>query len=204
MKSWKGFLFLCMLEIGKTIVSLDVVEEQFVCDLLKCKGACCVEGDSGAPLTKEEAEIIEEIYPVIESYLPSDNKKTIDKWGKWYVDKDGDIVTTLVNNRECAYTFREDNGILKCSIEKAYLKGKIKFRKPISCHLFPIRIKKYTKFDAVNYEKLDICNPGKICGTSQKVQLYKFCKEPLIRFFGEDWYNELEIAAEYLKTGEKQ
>lgn len=187
-----------MLEIGKTIISLDVIEKYFLCDLFKCKGACCVEGNSGAPLTKEEAQKIEEILPIIEPYLPEINKRAIKGKGISYIDEDGDLVTTLINNSECAFTFRDEKGILKCGIEKAYFDGKIDFRKPISCHLFPIRITEYQRFDAVNYEKLKICNPGRDCGSSQKLPLYQFLKEPLIRKYGEEWYKEVEIAAEHL------
>ena len=187
-----------MLEIGKTLISLDVIEKHFLCDLMKCKGACCVEGDSGAPITKEEEQKIKEIYPVVEPYLPKINKETIQKQGVSYVDEDGDLVTILVNKSECAFTYRDDKGILKCAIEKAYFDGKTDFRKPISCHLFPIRITEYKRFDAVNYERLKICIPGRECGASQKLPMYKFLKEPLIRKYGEDWYKELEIAADHL------
>ena len=176
-----------------------MIEEHFLCNLLRCKGACCVEGDAGAPLTKEEAEILEEIYPVIAPYLAEDNRKAIEIYGASYVDKDGDIVSCLVNNKECAFTIKDEKGILKCAIEKAFYEGKVKFKKPISCHLFPIRITEYKKFDAVNYEKLDICKTGRECGVSNKLPLYKFLKEPLIRKYGKDWYKELEIAANYLK-----
>ncbi len=187
-----------MLEIGKTIISLDVFEKHFLCDLLKCKGACCVEGDSGAPVTKQEVKKIEEDYHLVEPYLPEINKATIEAEGISYIDSDGDLVTTLVNNRECAFTFRDEKGILKCSIEKAYFDGKIDFRKPISCHLFPIRITEYKRFDAVNYEKLKICEPGRECGTAQQLPLYKFLKDPLIRKYGEGWYKEVEVAAAHL------
>ncbi|VAW19941.1 hypothetical protein MNBD_BACTEROID01-453 [hydrothermal vent metagenome] len=187
-----------MLEIGRTIISLDVIEEQFLCDLIKCKGACCVEGDSGAPLSKKEAVILEGSYPEVAPLLPEANKKAIEEWGVSYVDKDGDTVTTLVNNRECAFAYRDKKGILKCSIEKAFLDGKINFRKPLSCHLFPIRITEYKRFDAVNYEKLEICSHARACGSSNKLPLFKFLKEPLICKYGEEWYGELEIAAGFL------
>ncbi len=189
-----------MVEIGRTLISLDIFEQHFLCDLFKCKGACCIEGDSGAPITEEELEIIEQDYSTFEGYLPEKHTKEIKKKGFSVIDSDGDLVTPLVNNRQCAYSFYDEKGILKCAIEKAYFEGKTKFRKPVSCHLFPIRITEYKKFDAVNYQELDICKPGKKCGKSQKLPLYKFLKEPLIRKYGEDWYNELVIAAEYLDT----
>lgn len=187
-----------MIEIGRTIISFDVFEQHFLCDLFKCKGACCIEGDSGAPLTEEEARIIEEEYSIFEGYLTEKHKKEIGKQGFSIVDNDGDLVTPLVGNRQCAYSFYDDNGILKCSMEKAFFEGKTKFRKPVSCHLFPVRITEYKRFDAVNYQELDICKPGRECGKSQQLPLYKFLKEPLIRKYGEDWYKEVEIAAAHL------
>ncbi len=188
-----------MIEIGRAIISRDVFEEHFVCDLLRCKGACCVEGESGAPLTGEEAIIIEKDYPLFQDYIPEEHRKRISEQGFSIIDKDGDLVTPLINNKQCAYSFRDNNGILKCAIEKAYFEGKTGFRKPLSCHLFPIRITGYNRYDAVNYEQVEICKPGRECGLSQQIPLYKFLKEPLIRKYGEEWYQELEIAAEYLK-----
>lgn len=193
-----------MIEIGRTIISRDIFEEQFLCDLLKCKGACCEEGDSGAPLTKEEAEIIEQEYTNFSEYLPGKHKHEIEKQGFSVIDGDGDLVTPLLNNRQCVYTFTDERGILKCAIEKAFFEGKTKFRKPVSCHLFPIRITEYKRFDAVNYQELAICKPGKTCGKSAKLPLYKFLKEPLIRKYGEQWYSEVEIAAEYLENSDKK
>lgn len=191
-----------MIEIGKTLLSRDIFEQHFVCDVLKCKGACCIEGDSGAPLTEEEAAAIEKEYPNFEEHLPQNHRREIKKQGYSMIDSDGDLVTPLVNNRQCAYSFYNEQGILKCAIEKSYFEGKSKFRKPISCHLFPIRITEYKHFDAVNYQELDICKPGVKCGNSQKVPLYKFLKEPLIEKYGSDWYKEVEIAAEYLSSQE--
>lgn len=193
-----------MIEIGRIILSQAIFSEHFVCDLLKCKGACCVEGDSGAPLTPEEAKIIEKDYPNFEKYLPEHHKKEIQKQGFSMIDDDGDLVTPLVNKRQCAYSFYDENGILKCSIEKAFFEGKTQFRKPVSCHLFPIRITEYKRFDAVNYQELDICKPGRECGKSQKVKLYRFLKEPLIRKYGKEWYKEVEIAANYLEKQKKR
>jgi hypothetical protein len=189
-----------MIEIGRTILSNDIFEKHFVCDILKCKGACCIEGDSGAPLTDDEAVLVEKEYPNFEEYLPNKHKKEVDKQGFSVIDSDGDLVTPLVNNRQCAYSFYDERGILKCAIEKAYFEGKSKFRKPISCHLFPIRITEYKRFDAVNYQELEICKPGRKCGVSQKVPLYQFLKEPLIKKYGAEWYEQVEIAAEHLKT----
>ena len=186
-----------MLEIGRTIVSLDVLETQFLCDILKCKGACCIEGDSGAPVTTEEAKAIQEVYPEVEPLIKKKHREEISKHGFAVIDLDGDLVTPLVNNRQCVYSY-EEKGILKCAIEKAFLEGKITFRKPVSCHLFPIRITEYKRFDAVNYQKIDICKPGRECGKSEKLPLYVFLKEPLIRKYGEEWYEQLEYAAKNL------
>lgn len=189
-----------MIEIGRTIISRDIFERHFLCDLLKCKGACCVEGDSGAPLTTDEAKTIEQDYPHFRDFLPGKHKHEIEKRGFSVIDSDGDLVTPLVNNRQCVYSFYDDNDILKCAIEKAYFEGKTTFRKPVSCHLFPIRITEYKRYDAVNYQELNICKPGRECGVSQKLPLYKFLKEPLIRKYGEEWYNEVEIAGEHLQN----
>jgi len=192
-----------MIQIDKTIISLDIFEDFFLCNLSECKGACCVDGDSGAPLTEEEAVEIETYYPDFKRYIPKWNKLEIEKQGTSLTDKDGDLVTPLMNNKECVYTFTDEDGVTKCAIEKAYLKGEIPFRKPVSCHLFPIRITEYSDFDAVNYQELAICKPGRECGAKNKLPLYQFLKEPLIRKYGEEWYKEVEIAAEYLKSNTK-
>jgi len=192
-----GLILSAMLEIGRTIVSLDILEKKFLCDLLKCKGACCVEGDSGAPVTPDEVRIIEESYSEVESYIPENHRRAIKEQGFAVIDIEGDLVTPLVDNLQCAYSF-EERGIIKCGIEKAFLDGKITFRKPVSCHLFPVRITEYKRFDAVNYEQIDICQPGRDCGKSEKLPVYVFLKEPLIRKYGEEWYEQLTYAAENL------
>ena len=192
-----------MIEIGKAVVSLDILEKQFCCDITKCKGACCVEGDSGAPVTEEEAKIIEELYPEFQEYLSEENQLEISRQGFSLVDSDGDLVTPIIGNNECVFTFTDENGITLCAIEKAYIEKKTNFRKPVSCHLFPIRITAYKRFDAVNYQKLDICKPGRICGKSSNLPLWQYLKEPLIRKYGEKWYNDLEYAANNLPKKEK-
>ncbi|MFM2016458.1 MAG: hypothetical protein RL007_114 [Bacteroidota bacterium] len=189
-----------MIEIGKTLVSLDVVEKQFVCDLNACKGACCIHGDSGAPLEDGEETILEEIYDDVEPYLTEKGKKAIKKYGKWLVDSDGDKVTPLVGgDKECAYTIFE-NDIAFCGIEKAYRDGKVKWAKPVSCHLYPIRITNGKRNVLVNYEKWDICKPACACGEKLQVPVYKFVKNALIRKFGKDWYQQLELAADYIES----
>ena len=186
-----------MLQIGKTIVSLNLIEKNFVCDLQACKGACCVVGDSGAPLEEDELEIFDDIYSIVEPYLSEEGIRAIDEQGLYTVDDDNDYVTPLINNKECAYTIFE-NGIAKCAIEKAFFDKKINFRKPISCHLYPVRITKYTEFDAVNYETNKLCADAVNLGNKLGVPVYKFLKEPLIRKYGEEWYKELEYAAKNL------
>jgi len=187
-----------VVEIGRTILSRDIFEKHFLCDIMKCKGACCIEGDSGAPLTDEEAVLIEKEYHTFKDLLPEKHQQEVEKQGYSVIDSDGDLVTPLVDARQCAYSYYNKQGILKCAIEKAHFDGKTEFRKPISCHLFPIRITEYKRFDAVNYQELDICRPGRVCGASEKLPLYKFLKVPLIKKYGEEWYKELEIAAEHL------
>ena len=186
-----------MLQIGKTIVSLNLIEKNFVCDLQACKGACCVVGDSGAPLEEDELEIFDDIYSIVEPYLSEEGIRAIDEQGLYTVDDDNDYVTPLINNKECAYTIFE-NGIAKCAIEKAFFDKKINFRKPISCHLYPVRITKYAEFDAVNYETNKLCADAVNLGNKLGVPVYKFLKEPLIRKYGEEWYKELEYAAKNL------
>lgn len=186
-----------MLQIDKTIVSLDVIERKFVCDLQACKGACCVVGDSGAPLEEEELDIIDDIYSIVEPYLSDEGKQAIDEQGCYTIDLDGDYVTPLIKQKECAYTIFE-NGIAKCAIEKAFFDKKINFRKPISCHLYPVRITKYKEYDAVNYEYNKLCTDAVVLGNKLGVPVYKFLKEPLIKKYGEDWYKQLEYAEKNL------
>lgn len=189
-----------MIEIGRTIISRDLFEEHFLCDLQRCKGACCIEGDSGAPLAPGEAEAIKRDYPHFSEYLPEHHRQEIALRGYSVVDMEGDQVTPLVNNRQCAYSFYDGAGVLKCAIEKAYAEGRTSFRKPVSCHLFPVRITSYKRFDAVNYQQLDICKAGRECGHANRLPLYKFLKEPLIRKYGEEWYRQVEAAVGYLEV----
>lgn len=187
-----------MIEINNTLVSLDVVEKRFVCNLDECKGACCVIGESGAPLTQEEQLIIEDVYPIIRSYLTPQGIEAVESQG-WYVyDNDGECVTPLIHGAECAYTFRDEKGTVLCAFEKAYYEGKINFLKPISCHLYPIRITKYNQYDAVNYEENVICNAACKRGAECQMPLFQFLESPLVRAYGQDWYNELKLAAQIL------
>ncbi len=186
-----------MLQIGDAIVSFDVIEKKFICDISKCHGACCIEGDSGAPLEEDEKQILEDIYPKIKPYLTPKGIEEIERQGTSVIDFDGDLVTPIINKRECVYTIFED-GIALCGIEKAYRDGIIDYMKPISCQLYPIRIDKYPEFEAVNYNKWKICKAARELGHKVGTPVYVFLKEPLIRKYGEEWYNELAYAAEHL------
>jgi len=188
-----------MFQIGKTIVSDDVLEKEFVCNLTACKGQCCIDGDAGAPLDKDETAILEEIYPKIKSYLRPEGIDAIEQQGAWVVGEDGDFETPLINNKECAYVIFDGDTAL-CGIEQAYNEGLITWKKPVSCHLYPIRIKEYSQFSAVNYNRWHICDDACVLGKELEVPVYKFLKEPLIRKYGEDWYTELEtVATEWQK-----
>ncbi|MDD5184252.1 MAG: DUF3109 family protein [Paludibacter sp.] len=188
-----------MLQIDETIISLDLLDERFVCDLAICKGACCIEGDSGAPLEEDEIKIIEDLLPVIWVDLSDKSKEVIEKQGVSYIDEDGEPVTSIVNGEECVFTYTDENGQCKCAIEKAYREGKTDFYKPISCHLYPVRLQKYEEYTAVNYHQWSVCSCARKLGGKLKVPVYKFLKEPLIRKFGKDWFEQLEIADRELK-----
>lgn len=179
------------MKVGEVLVSDDVKSVEFVCHLEKCKGACCVEGELGAPLEEDELPVMKEIQSAVAPYLTEDGKKAIAEQGPYLLDEDGDYSTPTIGGRECAYAHYDAKGVLKCGIEQAYLDGKISYRKPISCHLYPIRITKKKDFEAVNYHKWSICSDACTLGKSLQVPLYKFLKDPLIRKYGEQWYAEL-------------
>ncbi len=187
-----------MLQIDDTIISRDVFEQKFKCDLEKCKGNCCVYGDSGAPLEEEEAQILDKILPLVKPYLRPEGVLAIQEIGTSMLDKDGDLVTPLIKQKECAYT-QVKNGIYFCAIEAAYSDKKIRFRKPISCHLFPVRIKKFKNFTAVNYEKWNICRDARVLGENDNLAVFNFLKESLVRKFGKSWFKKLSIAAKELQ-----
>ncbi len=188
-----------MLDIDNKIISLDLLTENFVCDLQACKGICCVEGDAGAPLTIAEIDLIEENFEKIKKYLPEKNLKIIEEIGLYEVDEEGDYVTTCLDTGECVFLTKDENNIYKCAFEIAFNKNEIDFWKPVSCHLYPVRITEYENFTAVNYEKRDICKAGRILGKQKNIKLYEFLKEPLIRKFGEEWYKKLVFAAKNFK-----
>lgn len=189
-----------MIQIDDKLISEDLFEEEFVCNLSKCKGACCVEGDIGAPLEKEEAAILDSIYEKIKPYLTADGIEAIEQKGTWEIDpSDGDYVTPMVGNRDCVYVTFDDNGITKCGIEKAYEDGAIDWQKPISCHLYPIRVQQYSSFEALNYHEWHICSDACALGKELQVPVYKFLKTPLIRKYGESFYQTLSEAADQWK-----
>lgn len=189
-----------MIQIDDKLISEEIFSEEFVCNLSKCKGACCVEGDMGAPLDKSETEILEKLYPKIKPFLPESGRKSIEQQGTWVVDdSDGCFVTPMVENSECAYVIFDENGITKCGIEKAFEAGAVDWQKPISCHLYPIRIKEYKTFSAINYDEWNICNAACKLGKELKVPVYKFLKTPLIRKYGEEFYQILRTAADEWK-----
>jgi hypothetical protein len=187
-----------MLRIDDTIFSFDILEKKFRCNLPLCLGSCCRYGDSGAPLSANEAHILEEIWEEVKPYLRPEGVAAIEEKGKSCTDFEKDKVTPLIGNEECAYTLLKDN-IYICGIEKAWADGKIKFQKPLSCHLFPARVKYFSDFRAVNYEELAICSPARKTGTDEGVYVYEFLKEPLIRAFGEEMYKDLCVAAVELR-----
>lgn len=189
-----------MFQLGKTIVSEEVIENDFVCNLHACKGACCIDGEAGAPLDKEETEILERIYPKVKPFLRPEGIAAIEAQGKFVKTEDGELETPLIDGADCAYVIFDDQGTALCGIEEAYNKGEIDWKKPVSCHLYPVRVQDYSEFSAVNYHRWEICDDACSLGKELGVPVYKFVKEALIRKFGADWYTELESVAENLKN----
>ena len=185
-----------MIQIDDKLISEDLFSEEFMCNLAKCKGICCVEGDAGAPLDEDETHILDEIYPKIKPYLRPEGIQAIEEQGTYTLDFEGDLVTPLVNNAECAYVIFDEKGYTKCAIEKAYEDGVIDWQKPISCHLYPIRITEYSNFSAINYHEWDICSDACTLGKELGIKVYQFLKKPLIRKYGEEFYQTLSETAE--------
>lgn len=188
-----------MIQIGDTIISMDCLNEKFCCDLDSCKGECCIEGDAGAPVMLAEIEQLEQVLPVVWKDLSASAQAVIDKQGVVYTDQDGDLVTSIVNGKNCVFTCYDEKGCCFCAIEKAFREGKTHFYKPLSCHLYPIRLKKIGDNTALNYHKWDVCKVAVYKGQAENIPVYKFLKEPLIRKFGEVWYEELEQAVSELR-----
>ena len=185
-----------MLQIKDTLFSLDLAEQFLLWDLDSCLGECCIEGDAGAPITKEEYEKLKEILPIVWDDLMPQAQEEIKANGVGYIDEEGDLVTSIVNNRNCVFTCYAPGGMCQCAIEKAYREGRTDFYKPISCHLYPLRLTEYASFTAVNYHRWKICKCAEILGRKEGVRVYQFLKEPLIRRFGKEWYDELCLACE--------
>ena len=181
-----------MVEIEDKIISDELFEKKFVCDLQKCKGGCCVEGDSGAPLKSKEIKEIATNLSIIKSEMSTKGLNAIKNNDFHYLDSDGDKVTKLVDGKECVFVVFDKNNIAKCSIESAYRKNKINFNKPISCHLYPIRIKKYDSFTAVNVDSWHVCKPACECGTELNVPVFKFLKDAIVRSWGLDFFHHLD------------
>jgi hypothetical protein len=185
-----------MLQIQNALVSLDVVERYFCCDLSKCLGACCIEGDAGAPVTKDEYEILKKILPEVWDDLLPRAKEEIKANGVCYLDEEGDLVTSIIDGKNCVFSCYAPGGMCQCAIERAYREGRIDFYKPISCHLYPVRLTEYATCTTVNYHHWSICHAAEVLGRKQGIRLYKFLREPLIRRFGEAWYAELEATCD--------
>ncbi len=192
-----------MIQVDEVILSEDLFEEHFVCDLSACKGACCIEGDAGAPVEFEEIDQMETNLDGILPFLTEEGKNSIAKQGVFTVDTDGEYVTPLNSGKECSFTTFDKDGIAKCGIEDAYRAGKSNFRKPSSCHLYPIRISKLKHYDALNYHRWQICKPACECGSKLKVKVFQFLKEPLIHKYGADWYQQLIEVSKLLEKEKK-
>lgn len=191
-----------MIEIDNKIVSVDIFKECFACDLGKCKGICCVEGNAGAPLEMDEVDILEEEWENYKPYMTEEGIEAIEAQGFMVIDPDGDYTTPLVNDAECAYSFTED-GVAYCAIERAWREGKCGFMKPISCHLYPIRVAAFRNGSyGLNYHRWAVCRSAVECGKRLGIPIYKALKEPIIRRFGEEFYAQLEATAELLEKQE--
>lgn len=188
-----------MFQLGKTIVSEDVIQKDFLCNLSACKGACCIDGDAGAPLEPDETKILEAIYPKVKPFLRQEGIDVIEAQGTFIKTEDGELETPLINGADCAYVIFDDKNVALCAIEEAYNQGEVSWKKPVSCHLYPVRVQEYSEFSAVNYHKWQICDDACTLGEELGVPVYKFVKEALIRKFGEDWYMELEKVAKKLQ-----
>ena len=191
-----------MIEIDDKIVSLDLLRECFLCDLPRCKGLCCVEGNAGAPLEAEEVGLLKAEYEHYKPYLTGEGIAAIEQQGFMVPDEEGDLTTPLVNNAQCAYAYTE-NGITLCAVERAYREGRCGFRKPISCHLYPIRVVRFSNGTlGLNYHRWEVCRPAVACGRKAGIPVYKALREPIIRRFSEEFYKALEAAEEYLREQE--
>lgn len=191
-----------MIQIDNTLLSLDILERFFLCNLDVCKGECCIDGDAGAPITPQEQKEIEAALDAVWNDLSPAAQAVIKEQGVSYIDDEADLVTSIVGGRDCVFTCYGENGMCYCALEKAYREGRTSFYKPLSCHLYPVRIKELANgYTALNYHRWKICKSAEVLGRKEQVRVYQFLREPLIRRFGEDWYNTLcEVAQEYLAS----
>lgn len=189
-----------MFQVGKTIVSEAIFDNDFACNLSACKGACCIDGDAGAPLEADEIKTLREIYPKLKPHLTSEGINAIESQGLYVTTEDGELETPLVNGADCAYVIYDQSKTALCGIEEAYNQGDVGWKKPVSCHLYPIRVKDYSEFSAVNYHRWQICDSACSLGQELKTPIYKFVKEALIRKFGSAWYDKIEALADKHKS----
>ncbi|MBR1929586.1 MAG: DUF3109 family protein [Paludibacteraceae bacterium] len=190
--------------IQNTLVTLDIIEKEFCCDLDNCKGCCCIEGDAGAPLTESEEKLIADGLPILKPLMAKQAREIVEKNGISYFDQTGERVTQIINNKDCVFARTDHKGWCYCIIEKAYNEGIINFQKPISCHLYPIRLTEHPTYTAVEYHRWDICHCARQLGKKLHLPIYQFLREPLIRRFGKEWYDELELVAQEWKKQKTQ
>lgn len=189
-----------ILQVGDVLLSPDILTEHFCCDLDACGGACCIEGDAGAPVTLEEVAELERVLPAVWNDLDPRARKVLNKQGVAYRDIDGDLVTSIVGTKDCCFTCYDEKGICLCATDRAHREGRINWSKPISCYLYPIREQPLSNGTvALNYDRWTVCHPAVIKGRELRLPLYRFLREPLIRRFGEAWYAELEVLVDQLK-----
>ena len=189
-----------MIQVGDVLLSSDCLTEKFCCDLEACRGECCIEGDAGAPVTLDEVAQLEEALPEVWADLSASAQHVIDRQGVAYTDADGDLVTSIVNGKDCVFTCYDASGCCYCAIEKAYRAGRISFYKPASCHLYPIRVKRIGNLVGLNYHRWEVCKAAVWKGEQENIPVYRFLKEPLVRRFGAAWYEELETVVSELKA----
>ncbi|MAM19149.1 MAG: DUF3109 family protein [Christiangramia sp.] len=188
-----------MFQLGKTLVSEEIIKNDFVCNLSACKGACCIDGEAGAPVEPKEVPILEKIYSKVKPFLRKEGIEAIEKQGTYIQTENGELETPLIDGADCAYVIFDEKGTALCGIEEAYNAGEIDWKKPVSCHLYPVRVDEYTAFSAVNYHRWQICDDACSLGKELQVPIYQFVKEGLIRKFGADWYRELEETAKAIR-----
>ena len=192
-----------MVEVNGVVVSFDVFKEKFLCDLEGCNGACCIEGDAGAPITPDEVKEVEALLPEIWDELLPEAREVINRQGISYYDPSGELVTSIVNGKDCVFTCYDERGCCYCAIERAYRQGRVPFYKPVSCHLYPIRVKRFSTGDyGLNLHRWNICKCAFECGKKNGVKLYRALREPIVRAFGEDFYEQLCQAALYVENEE--